>query len=86
MREVEASFGRQFAESLNALEVGDDWQGPIRSGFGWHLVLLSGRNDEVPDFDSLRGVLANDWRSDQIQQRKQRAYEIMRSAYRIDID
>ncbi len=86
MREVSARFGAQFSQALTELEPGEDWQGPIQSSFGWHLVRLRDRNVPPPDFDALRGVLANDWRSDQIRQRKERAYDTLRGAYRIDID
>lgn len=85
MREVEARFGQQFAEGLRDLEPGDRWQGPIASGIGWHLVRLNARGAAMPDFDSMRTVLANDWRSDEIEARKERAYEVLASAYRIDI-
>jgi len=86
MRDVEARFGQQFAQSLRRLEPGEEWQGPLASGFGWHLVRLTNRNVPEPDFDTLRVSIANDWRSAQIKDRKERAYETLRSAYRIDID
>lgn len=86
IRDVEARFGVQFASALAAIEPNEDWQGPVQSGFGWHLVRLTDREVGEPNFDQLRPVLANDWRSDQIAQRKERAYETLRSAYRIDID
>ncbi|MEO1044761.1 MAG: peptidyl-prolyl cis-trans isomerase [Pseudomonadota bacterium] len=86
MRDVEARFGQDFVSGLNVLEPGDDWQGPLPSGFGWHLVRLRERATEPPDFESMRGALANDWRNAQIKTRKERAYEVLRSAYRIDID
>ncbi|WP_017665985.1 peptidyl-prolyl cis-trans isomerase [Porphyrobacter sp. AAP82] len=85
MREIAARFGQQFAEGLEGLRVDGQWQGPIPSGFGWHIVRVTGRAEEAPDFDTLRPRLANDWRADQIARRKQRAYDILRSAYRIDI-
>lgn len=86
MREVEARFGKQFASELAALDIASEWQGPIQSGFGWHLVRLREREATPPDFETLRPVIANDWRNAQINERKQRAYEVLRSAYRIDID
>ena len=85
MREIAARFGQQFAEGLEALAPGSAWQGPIPSGFGWHIVRLTGRSEAAPDFETLRPRLANDWRAAQIERRKQRAYDILRSAYRIDI-
>jgi len=85
LHEVEARFGQQFANGLLALEPAQTWQGPIPSGFGWHIVRVTDRIQEKPDFATLRPVIANDWRSEQIKQRQQRAFDILRSAYRIDI-
>ncbi len=86
IREVEARFGSQFASSLNEIQVGNSWQGPVQSGFGWHILRLRERDAGEVDFEALRGVLANDWRNEQIAQRKDRAYQLLANAYRIDID
>ena len=86
LREIETRLGLQFAASLRTLTPGKDWQGPVQSGFGWHLVRLRERKAQPPDFESLRDALANDWRSDEITARKARAYDVLREAYRIDID
>lgn len=86
MREVEARFGQEFAEGMLGLEPSEDWQGPIASGIGWHLIRLKERDAERPEFETLRTVLANDWRAEQIAARKQRAYDVLASAYRIDVD
>src|SRR4029453_14089432 len=40
--EVKRLFGKEFADALKALPVGA-WQGPLRSGFGVHLVKLNAR-------------------------------------------
>ncbi|MEP0393520.1 MAG: peptidylprolyl isomerase [Erythrobacter sp.] len=86
MRDIEAQFGQQFAAGMRGLEPEDEWQGPLASGFGWHLVRLTARNVPEPDFETLRVSIVNDWRSAEIKARKERAYETLRSAYRIDID
>ena len=85
MRDVEIQFGQQFAGALAALEPGEDWQGPIPSGFGWHLVRLRTRNRGAADFETIRQQVENDWRSAEIAAREERAYAILRSAYRVDI-
>lgn len=85
VREVEARFGQQFAQGISQLEPSEEWQGPVPSGFGWHLIRLNERAVEPPDFKSLRTVLANDWRAEQIATRKQRAYDVLASAYRIEV-
>jgi hypothetical protein len=43
-RGLEAAFGRDFADALAGIEPGT-WQGPVRSGYGLHLVLIE---DFVP--------------------------------------
>lgn len=85
-REVQVIFGEQFSRGLAALDTGADWQGPIASGFGWHAVRLRQRDLEPGDFSALRERVENDWRSVEIETRKRRAFEVLRSAYRIDID
>jgi len=85
MREVEARFGKQFADGLAGLKPSAGWQGPLPSGFGWHIVRLTAQTEAEADFATLRPRLANDWRAAQIAQAKERAYAILKSAYRVDI-
>ena len=42
-RQVARQFGRDFAERLVELPTGS-WQGPVASGFGLHLVLVTARD------------------------------------------
>lgn len=86
LREVEARFGKQFTQGLAGIAADGKWHGPIPSGFGWHIVRVTGRASDEPDFEALRPRIANDWRSAQIAAREERAYAILRSAYRVDID
>lgn len=46
-REIGDLFGREFATAIAALEAGPDWQGPVRSAYGWHLVRLERRTPEL---------------------------------------
>ena len=86
MGEVQIRFGEEFARALAAIEPGEAWQGPVRSGFGWHLVRLTDRRGEPLDYDAVRERVANDWRSEQVAARKAKAFDILRSAYRVEID
>lgn len=86
MREVEARFGLQFARGLADLAPDGQWRGPIPSGFGWHIVRVHQRKRAEAEFDAVAARVANDWRSEQIEQRRERAYEILRSAYRVEVD
>ncbi len=84
--EVRALFGEAFAASALALDPSDEWQGPIGSGFGWHLVRMRIRDVAPGEFEQVRDRVENDWRSAEIEARKQRAFEVLREPYRIEIE
>lgn len=86
LREIDARFGQGFGNALIAIEEGNVWQGPVPSGFGWHLVRVRERKTPEVDFDTVRARVENDWRNSQIEARKERAFAILRDAYRIEID
>lgn len=84
--EVSARLGEVFVAALTDLKPGEAWQGPLRSGFGWHLVRLRARGSgDPPKFEDIRQQVENDWRSAEIAGRKERAFEVLREAYRVDI-
>ena len=84
--DVQARFGVAFGQAVAALDPSEDWQGPVQSGFGWHLVWLQAKVERPPSFELVRDRVENDWRNDEIEARKARAFEILRSAYQIEID
>ncbi|KUO57421.1 MAG: hypothetical protein APF78_06385 [Sphingomonadales bacterium BRH_c3] len=86
-REVLASFGELFLVGLDRLEPSSDWQGPVPSGLGWHLVRLERREPgKVPPFEDIREQVENDWRTATIAARKEAAYDLLRSAYNVKIE
>jgi hypothetical protein len=55
-------FGNDFAQSVMALKQGQ-WYGPIRSGYGTHLVYISERiKPAQPIFAEVREIVLEDWR------------------------
>lgn len=85
-KDVLDRFGERFLAELDALEPNESWQGPVPSGFGWHVVRLHQREvGEVPPLTEVREQVANDWRSATIEARKERGYAILRDAYTIEI-
>lgn len=85
-KEVLDRFGQLFLEQIDALEVGETWQGPLQSGFGWHAVRLRARDaGEVPPFEKVRQRVENDWRTATIAERKERGFAILREAYAVEI-
>lgn len=82
MREV---FGLQFAQGLAGLSPAQAWQGPLPSGFGWHLVRLRERAaGRVPPLREIRAQVEADWRTATVAARRERAYRLLREAYRVE--
>jgi hypothetical protein len=76
-------FGPRFALAVAKLPTGS-WQGPIESGFGWHLVfvdtLIPGR---IPDFEEVEPEVKTAWLGAQKEQAMRKAYEAMRARYTV---
>ncbi|GAA4044553.1 peptidyl-prolyl cis-trans isomerase [Parerythrobacter jejuensis] len=87
LQAVGAQFGTAFADELAAMEVGNAWSGPVRSGLGWHMVRLRARKSEsIPALADIRQRVTNDWRLATAQSREDQAYALLRDAYTVEID
>ena len=76
-------FGPQFVLALEKLKPGC-WQGPIESGYGWHLVyvdtIIPGR---IPAFEEMEPDVKTAWLAEQKQRAWQKAYTEMRAKYSV---
>jgi len=76
-------FGPQFAQAVAKLAPGS-WQGPIESGFGWHLVfvdtVIPGR---VSAFEEIEADVKTAWLAEQKAQAWQKAYQDIRAKYTV---
>jgi parvulin-like peptidyl-prolyl isomerase len=76
-------FGPQFALAVAKLAPGS-WQGPVESGFGWHLVfvdtVIPGR---VPAFEEIEPDVKTAWLGEQKAQAWDKAYKEMRAKYAV---
>jgi len=76
-------FGPRFALAVAKLPTGS-WQGPIESGFGWHLVfvdtLIPGR---IPVFEEVEPEVKTAWLGAEKEQAVRKAYEAMRARYTV---
>ena len=74
-------FGPAFARSVFDLKPGS-WQGPVESGYGWHLVfvdsLTSGR---VPTFEEVEPDVKSAWLAARKAEAWDKAYKTMRAKY-----
>ncbi|MDZ7669987.1 MAG: peptidyl-prolyl cis-trans isomerase [Gammaproteobacteria bacterium] len=82
-REIGELFGREFAAALSKVPTGR-WQGPIRSAYGWHLVLLEQRLPARQlTFAEAAKQVATDYRQDQQRQANEALYQSLRERYEI---
>jgi parvulin-like peptidyl-prolyl isomerase len=76
-------FGPPFALAVAKLAPGS-WQGPIESGFGWHLIfvdtVIPGR---VPAFEEIEPDVKNAWLSEEKALASEKAYKGMRARYTV---
>ncbi len=80
---IAKEFGPQFAVAVEKLKPGS-WQGPIESGYGWHLVfvgtVIPGR---IPAFEEIEPDVKTAWLGEQKREAWQKAYREMRAKYTV---
>lgn len=60
---IDRTFGSGFGASLGGLPVGE-WAGPVESGYGLHLVRVSGMTDgRLPPLADIRDRVEAEWRA-----------------------
>ena len=78
---IAKEFGPQFAVALEKVKPGS-WQGPIESGYGWHLVfvdtVIPGR---TPALEEIESEAKTAWLGEQKATAWQKAYAEMRAKY-----
>lgn len=79
-RGLRSAFGNEFARDVVALEPGD-WQGPVQSGYGLHLVKVYEREDgRLPDLKEVEQKVISDMDFDNRNAAKELFYtEILRN-------
>jgi hypothetical protein len=83
---VARDFGAAFAAQVAALPVGR-WSGPLRSGFGVHLVRVGALAPAaLPPLDAVRTLVAREWENERRLLSAAQGYERMRARYRIDVE
>ena len=81
--QVATAFGPGFAEALFRAAPGS-WQGPVQSGYGWHLVYVDSQTPaRTPSFAEIEADVRGAWMQAQRDALKQRALEEMRTRYEI---
>lgn len=79
--EVAKEFGPGFAEAVFQLSPGA-WQGPVESGYGWHLVYVDvAIPRRVPVFEEVEADVKTAWFAEQKAEAWHKAYAAMRAKY-----
>ncbi|AML53403.1 peptidyl-prolyl cis-trans isomerase [Falsihalocynthiibacter arcticus] len=81
--DIAREFGPSFAQEVFALPSGS-WQGPIRSGYGWHLVWVDTlEQGNTAPFETVEDDVRAAWLQDRYLEIRDRAYDEMLSRYEI---
>ena len=84
--EVARIFGNEFQKGLDALTVGS-WQGPVRSGFGLHLVELGAREEgRRGTLDDARAAVERDLMQARTEEAKAAFYGKLRAKYSMRVE
>jgi hypothetical protein len=79
-------FGSEFAADIAKLPL-NEWKGPVRSGFGLHVVRVTARTPAVvPPLDDVRAAVAREWENERRLASMSESYRKLRSQYEIVIE
>ncbi len=85
-RIIARTFGDRFAKALMEIEPGS-WQGPLFSGLGAHLVLVTDRVEgRLPNLAEIRADVEQEYLSQRRRELKERAYRKLRESYEVVIE
>ncbi|HEY6373508.1 MAG TPA: peptidylprolyl isomerase, partial [Candidatus Sulfotelmatobacter sp.] len=80
---IAKEFGPSFAVAIEKIKL-KSWQGPIESGYGWHLVFVdSVMQGRVPAFEEIEPDIKTAWLGEQKQKAWEKAYAEMRAKYTV---
>ncbi len=84
--DIAAQFGPTFAARLGELQPGE-WQGPIESDYGVHLVLVAERiSGAAPAFDDVKPAVTREWTNARREQARDAFYRQLLSRYSVTIE
>jgi len=82
-QDIDGEFGRGFYAAVAAAPL-NDWSGPVKSGYGMHLVKLLARDDQgAPTLDAVHPQVLEAWRRDQAQLLRKQQFDSLAARYRI---
>ena len=84
-RGVNSIFGNGFFEQLADLPR-ETWSGPVRSGYGDHLVYVTDFvPGTLPAFEDARETVLNDWRREKREELSAAQFDVLKARYEISV-
>lgn len=84
--EIRRTFGAEFSRNLLELK-GGKWEGPVRSGYGLHLVFVKKRVEgRLPGLDEVREKVKREWAFARQKELKDATYREIKKRYVVTIE
>ena len=84
-RVIQQDLGLQFLQSLREAPTGS-WHGPVKSGFGLHLVRIDERIDGKPaELNDVRNAVVRDWTTLKRKQMNEIFYQSLLKRYKVKV-
>lgn len=84
--EVAKQFGEKFASALNDLPL-REWQGPVESSYGIHLVFVDGRTERrIPALEDVRDAVRRELLNVRRLESNKKFYDGLRKRYTISVE
>jgi peptidyl-prolyl cis-trans isomerase C len=85
-QDLARTFGGPFVDAVSSLEPGD-WQGPVESGYGLHLVQVIERTpSRLPEWQQVRERILEDMRYEARRAAEDQFFQEVASGYRVSYD
>ena len=85
--EIASHFGQSFQLNLFELGVAEQWQGPVQSSYGWHLLLLVKNTDAyIPEFTQVSSAVFADAQRQHQREVKSQAIDKLMAKYQIETE
>ncbi|MDG0968631.1 MAG: peptidylprolyl isomerase [Porticoccaceae bacterium] len=83
--EISSHFGQAFKQQIFDLEFErPQWQGPIKSSYGWHLILMTHKEQAyIPPLSEIGSIVLADVQRQRQQKVKRQAIQKLQSKYEI---
>ena len=85
-REIADLFGREFAQSLANFEPSDQWQGPVKSAYGFHALLLETIQESyIKKYETVRERVLMDFKHEKRRTANEQYFLDLKNKYSINI-